>query len=825
MRIAIAAVLTCLSLTAMTAGAEVRTTVRKHTEIPAESLDLALRKLAKDRGFQLVYLTETVAELTTRGATGELTIEEALQQLLIDSPLDFKFVDANTISIFPKVNKSTSSSPEDAAGRLGADASVGALEEVVVTAQKRTERLQDVPVSVSAVSGQTLEAAHATSLADYAAYVPSLQVISFLGQPGQVNLALRGITTGSTASNQTVAIYVDDVPVGSSSIYAGGGSAGIDLLPYDVERIEVLEGPQGTLYGASALGGLLKYVTKEPDLTRTQFQAGVDASTIHNATRAGYGVRASANVPLIADELGVSVSVSHAYTPGYIDNIATGPRSFNSGQQDAVRLAMLWKPTAQFSAEFSALYNRSPFKGAGYVAVNSGAGQLPLGRYDNIDVEPDSNNLTTQLYVAKLRYDAGWSTLTSVSSFSRLVSANQADGSSIFYPFFGTYAAFSTRSDLKKFTQEFRLASPGHERFDWVAGAFFMNEQASAGQTGLALIPGTNEPDPIFNPLIVTNEPSRFREVALFGNGTFKVTDDWDISAGLRGSHNEQSVDESAYGSLFGNTAQDPEVTLFPKVSQNKLTYSVSSSYHLTRDQMIYARVATGYRPGGANKIAPDAPLTFGPDTTTNYEVGIKSEWLDRRVLFNLTGFYIDWKNTQVTGVTPLNLTYISNAGAAVSKGAEMAASWIPLRGLTLGINASYTDTHLTVDVPGLGGVRGDPLPSTPRFSGSTTVHYEHPIAQDFMGQFDTTWRYVGARNTAFPGSTDIIGNYRLASYSTLDLSAGVSRNAWSARLYVRNATNRYSYLFVLPPGAEDAPTSNVILQPRSIGLSIDVKY
>jgi iron complex outermembrane recepter protein len=699
------------------------------------------------------------------------------------------------------------------------------LEEVVVTAQKRTERLQDVPVSVSAVSGQSLEATHATSLADYAAYVPSLQVTSYLGQPGQVNLALRGITTGSTESNQSVAIYVDDVPVGSSSIYAGGGSAGIDLLPYDIERIEVLEGPQGTLYGASALGGLLKYVTRDPDLQQTQFRAGIDGSGVYNATQAGYGVRASANVPIIPGELGFSASASHSYTPGYIDNIATQERSFNSGTQDAARLALLWAPTTQLSVAFSALFNRSPFNGAGYVAVNSVTGQPSLGRYDNTDVEPDSNNVTTQLYVARVRYDAGWANVISVSGFSRFINSNRADGTSTFFPIFGDYAPFATHSDVKKFTQEIRLESPARQALTWVAGAFFTDERASSDQVGLALTPGTNQPDPAVNPLIVTTQPSRFREVAGFGNATYKLTESWDVSAGLRESHNEQSVQETAFGALFEVPATSPTTTPFPQVSQSKFTYSVSSSYHLAPEQMLYARVATGYRPGGANMVAPGASPTFGPDSTTNYEVGIKSEWLDRRLLVNLTEYYIDWQDTQVTSVTPLNLTYISNAGAATSKGTELATRFTPLRGLTFGLNAAYTDATLTVDAPGLGGKRGDPLPSTPKFSGSLNAQFEHPLAGDYTGQINAVWHYVGARNTAFPGSADVVSNYRLAAYNTLDLSAGVSRDKWSARLFARNVTNKYVYTFVLPPGGPDTPSSNVILPPRTIGLSVDVTF
>ena len=154
----------------------------------------------------------------------------------------------------------------------------------------------------------------------------------------------------------------------------------------------------------------------------------------------------------------------------------------------------------------------------------------------------------------------------------------------------------------------------------------------------------------------------------------------------MRESDNVQTVNESAFGFLFGTDASAPEVTPFPKVSQSKFTYSVSSSFHFSPDQMLYARIATGYRPGGANKIVPDAPATFGPDTTTNYEIGIKTEWLDHRLLVDLTEFYIDWKNTQITGVTPLQLTYLSNAGAAVSKGTELTSRVMPLPGLKLGL-------------------------------------------------------------------------------------------------------------------------------------------
>ena len=348
-------------------------------DLPEQPLADALRAIGHQTAVNIVFAPEVVDGVRSPAIHGNLTVDQAVRQALTGKNLQIRQATPSSIVIErPTQDKTAPTTQEEAQNQQE-------LAEVVVTAQKRAERLQDVPVSVSAVSGTTLEATRATSLADYAAFVPGLQVTSYTGQPSQVNLTLRGIGTGSGGANQTVAIYVDEVPVGSSSIYAFGGSSGIDLLPYDVERIEVLEGPQGTLYGASSLGGLLKYVTREPNLQETQFRVGGDASDVYNATRAGYGVRASANVPLIPGELAFSASVSQAYTPGYIDNVPTHERSFNSGRQDAGRLAVLWSPTSQLSVELSAMLNRSPFNGAGYVSVDQATGQPIAGRYANTD--------------------------------------------------------------------------------------------------------------------------------------------------------------------------------------------------------------------------------------------------------------------------------------------------------------------------------------------------------------------------------------------------------------------------------------------------------
>ena len=704
----------------------------------------------------------------------------------------------------------TAAVPTSAWAQIASEDSI-APGEIVVTAQKTLQRAQDVPLVVTAVKGETLSDYGVGRVQDIAATTPALQVDSYFGVPGYYSLALRGITTGSLVSS-TVATYIDDVPLGSSGIYAIGGGIGLDLFPYDLDHVEILEGPQGTLYGASSMGGLLKYVTRTPSLDKNQYRFGGDVMRVSYGSKAGWSARGSADVVLVPGSLSLGISGSHRYTPGFVDNVATGKKDYNHGVQDGVRAVLYWKPSDELTAKVQGLYDRSNFKGYSSIAVN-GTGAPLYGLYKTDSAAPQYNKNTVKLLSADIDYDFGFAELSSTTSYTEMENINSIDAS-VAFSFLGVDAAFVTDPlRVKKFTQELRLASPAEDRFHWMVGTFYTKEKAQWDTFGFAYQPGTTTPAPGFNPLLVTLVPSRFREWAVFGNATFKITDEWDVSGGLRYSRNKQRVSQDVSGLLVGPV---PLIIGPVPSSDGALTFSLSSSYHIDPNAMLYARISSGYRPGGPNFLSPGVPLTFSPDRLTNYELGIKSDLFDKKLMFNLTGFYINWRKVTLQGTTPVGLSFITNGGSASSKGVELTTSLKVARGLTVGGSLSYTDAKLEDDAAVVSGQAGDQLPYTARWAGAVTADYIVPVADDTDASFGLVWRYTGPRNQQFPNAPIF---HRLRSYNKLDLKAGVSRGNVDVNLFVRNATNSHRYVS-WPRGYNPLP-----LDPRTIGLSLDFKF
>ncbi len=249
------------------------------------------------------------------------------------------------------------------------EAAVAGDDEIVVTAQKREERLQDVPISISVVGGAQMQQSGGSQLTDYAAYVPGFQVDN-AGSPGRSTLSLRGVAP--IGPSATVGMYLDDAPIGSSGIYNRAQTFSLDLMPYDIAQLEVLRGPQGTLYGASSIGGLLKYVTVQPDLNSLSVRAGGEIFTIAHGSDMGWAANAMVNVPLVSDKLAVSASYSRRETPGYIDNIFTGEKDVNDAVQQGGRVALLWKPDSNLTIKLSGLWQ----------SVGSGQFRHPLRNAD-----------------------------------------------------------------------------------------------------------------------------------------------------------------------------------------------------------------------------------------------------------------------------------------------------------------------------------------------------------------------------------------------------------------------------------------------------------
>ncbi|HEX4242406.1 MAG TPA: TonB-dependent receptor [Steroidobacteraceae bacterium] len=719
---------------------------------------------------------------------------------------------------------------------LGADqaSAPSTLSEVVVTAQKRVERLQDVPVSVSAIQGPTLEQLQATQLADWAGYVPGLNAVS-QGAPGETFVALDGVAPIAAASE--VGLYVNDTPVGSSSSFQGGNGFTLDLMPYDLDRLEVLRGPQGTLYGASTMGGLIKYVLAAPDLTRFSGRVGGDVFGVQNAGSTGGGARGEVNLPLIQDRLAIRVSGYDENTPGYIDDAATGRRADNPLRQTGGRVALLWRPRDDLSVELDAIYQDSHADNQSIVALDFVTGEPSHGALSDINTLPEPYTQKLELYDATVKWNLHWAELTSMTSYQSFANDTVDDFTGYLGPYLGLFGAatsdFHEDYRLGKFTQELRLASPAGQRLTWLAGAFFthetgVNDEVISGyEPGGADVPGVN-------PLEFADLPSEYKEYAFFGNGTYHFNDWFDLAAGVRYAHNTQTFVEREGGGLL-NPADPvtPVLTVPGSSAEGVTTYSVSPSVHLSKDTMLYARVATGYQPGGPNLVQPGVtglPAQFNSSRLTDYQLGLKSTFLDERASVDLSAFYIDWSKIQVS-VLIRDQSSIENAGSARSEGLDLSARYSPLADLTIGANLTYTDAILTRSVPSIGAADGARLPYIPLWAGALTVDYAHPLGASWQAFAGGGWRYVGARYSDVESSTSNgeLQGYPVKAYGDLDLHFGARTQALTLKLFVKNLADKRAYLapsnYIYDITGAPADIKAPVLQPRTAGLSIDYSF
>jgi iron complex outermembrane recepter protein len=696
------------------------------------------------------------------------------------------------------------------------DGRPGDLEVVIVSAQKRDERLQDVPVPVTAISAAALTETNQLRLQDYYTSITGLSVTPD-DEHGAPVLAIRGITTGP--GTPTVGITVDDVPYGSST-GSGHGYLAPDLDPSDLARVEVLRGPQGTLYGASSMGGLLKYVTVDPtmDALSGRIQAGLDS--VKNGDQSGYSVRGSVNVPL-SDTLAIRASTYSRLDPGYIDDPTLSAKGVNKGEAYGGRLSGLWRPSEDLSLKVNALIQHTRTDGSPDVDIEPGLGDLQqsavrgTGGFDR----------TLQAYSATLKANLGRFALTSVSGYNINTSSDVLDYSPVlgFYTdkfFQVTGTPFAEHLKTTKFTEEVRLAGPIAAHIDWLAGLFYTNETSSETQQLSAAVPASGQ---LVGTWLNDNVPSTFREYAIFTDFTFHLTDAFEVQVGGRESANRQALTESfvgLYDSVFlGLTSP----VLYPEVTtkDNSFTYLVTPRYKLTPDVMLYARLASGYRPGGPNTNYQTygVPPNYSPDTTKNYEIGVKADALDHVLTFDVSLYYIDWKNIQLALVDPSDgASFSANASRAKSQGLEFAVGARPLKGLILSTWVAWNDAQLTAGFPtdAAYGVSGERLPFSSRFSGNASIQQDFPITDRATGYVGGTVSYVGDRLGVF---TSTPARQDLPAYAKTDLRAGVKYQSWDLDFYANNVADRRS---LLNGGLGTViPVAFSYIQPRTVGFAI----
>jgi iron complex outermembrane receptor protein len=712
-----------------------------------------------------------------------------------------------------------------------------AVSEVVVTAEKRTERLMDVPQSVSVVSGQQLQQMQATSMLDWAGYVPGLTVAQ-VGAPGLSFIALDGIPPIGAASE--VGVYVDETPIGSSSSFQGANGFSMDMLPYDLDRAEVLRGPQGTLYGASTMGGLIKYVLTAPDLNTFSGHIGGDVFGVERANQPGGGGRGEVNIPIIDGKLAVRVSAYDENTPGFIDNATTGQKDDNPVRQQGGRVAILWQPVEDFNAQFDAIYQNTHADNLSIVALSQTTGQPLFGNLSNINTLPEPYTQALQLYSMTLNWNLHWAQLTSITSYQTFTNQTTEDLTDYIGKYLGFFGApgpglsdFHEDYRLKKWTQEVRLASPEGQKFEWMVGAFYTHEDGSNYEVFNAY-DATGASLPGFNPLEFVNLPSTYQEYAFFGHATYHFTDWFDLTAGVRYAHNNQTFTQYQGGVLVGSSPPTaPVVTVPGSSSEGVTTFSVAPRFHINKDTIAYARIASGYQPGGPNVVLPGVtgiPSQFSSSRLIDYQLGLKSTFLDGQATADLSAFYINWSKIQV-GVLIGNESAIENAGSARSEGFDFHGTYSPIHGLVFGAGLTYTDAFLTSAVPSIGAADGARLPYIPLWAGSLTVDYSQPVGDGWAGFVGGGWTYSGSRYSAVQGSiaNGEIQGLEVGAYGDMDIHAGVRSHDMTISLFAKNALDSRAFL---APATYfyDALTLPIdikapVLQPRTIGLSIDKSF
>lgn len=722
--------------------------------------------------------------------------------------------------------------------KTGSAAKDEGASEIIVTASKRPERQLDVPSAITAFRGSDLVNRGYTSMKDYLALVPGVQVSQAGGAGTPI---IRGLTTG-TNLGAIVGIVVDGAPVGPSSSFNLGGANSTDLDPIDLERVEVLKGPQGTLYGANTLGGLISYTFARPSLTAVNVVArGEIGSTEHGGTSTS--LHAAVSAPLIQNELGVRVSGYVDRPAGFIDNSVAGIKDQNRQRNWGINGSLRFEPTSDLSINLIGFHQHISQLAQDYVIY--GADRRPLTadlHYDQALFPTYTKNSTVG--IGTIDYDFGSAKLTSVTSYqhinaSILLNAN-ASGLAATLPVLalfggtpvpaGTVVGADAYGPVRKFSEEVRLTSVGDSPLQYVVGAFYTHENANVFND-VSGFDANRQPVSSLSPALGFNLKDTYEELAGFGNVTYKFSTAFDLTGGLRVGRIRQSYDQIFSGSDSGafNTLlflsglpAVPADTGTAHGAQTVKTYLATARYHFSHDGMFYLRYATGFRPGGPNFTVPGLPATFNPDSTDNFEGGVKSKFWGGRGTIDLSAFYMHWKNILIQASAGGLNGYV-NGGRARVYGFEGSASIQPLPRLTLAGTLAYSNAKMTEVDPlaaASAGV-GDPLPNDPKWSGSLLADYRVPIASGWTGVLSGTAKFVGERHSALRSSLTN-PDYVLPSYALFDLRAGVEHGPYEIDLFVRNVTDKRAQLSA---ATADGINEVIVQRPRTFGASLTVRY
>jgi outer membrane receptor protein involved in Fe transport len=724
---------------------------------------------------------------------------------------------------------------------------VDTLEEIVVSATKRDTLLQETPLAITAISGDALERRGAQSLEDFFREVPGLVVQEGETGGGRGRMSIRGVRSQGEA---TVAMYYGETPiVGSEGTAADPGGRTGDLAVYDLRRVEVLRGPQGTLYGSSSMGGAVRYIFNDPDPEALSGRVRTEvSSTEHGGVN--YGGAGMLNLPL-TDQLALRTVGTYTYREGYIDQLALRLNDTNDMEQYSVRSSLQYTPTDTLSLTLMGIHQDSQLDDAAFYRV-------ALGQFNHNWPTQYSYDEQFDLLSAVVKWDLGPAQLVSASAWQnsqteRTVDATATILSSLAAPttacriYFNltapaacstaqrdqylAYAAsrspglFYAVMDTSVLTQELRLSSSGDGAFQWSIGGYFEDRDDDVDSYVVRADAATGR---LIEPLDVTGLryiATDYRQWAAFGEGTYEFVPGWSVTAGLR---------YYDYTKTVAGEVVTPSAPTFQAASPYTSTTTGESGIvgkfgvngQLTDDLMVYATAAEGFRPGGTNNT-PNIPqdlIPFEADSLWSYELGLKTQWLQDKLVVNVAGYRIDWDNIQVSTRTADNVfSFITNAGAARVYGFEAESNYRPTQRLTLGATFNVMDSHLTEDqinssslASATIGRAGDKIPYVPRYSGSASISYLLPLSgMDLIGSAD--YSYTGTYSNTFRRTASTYR--RIGNYSILNLRLTAEFGRYSVAAFVKNATDANEPVF------SDGTTLAVAPWPRTVGVSFEASF
>jgi iron complex outermembrane recepter protein len=701
----------------------------------------------------------------------------------------------------------------------GDQADSNELQDIVVTAQKTSEPLSKVPISLAVVSGGTLADEHITDYADLARAVPNLSFTSF-GGPGQSNIEIRGIS--SQAGSATTGIYLDDVPIDMLNIYTAGAT---EPRFFDIDRVEVLRGPQGTIYGASSMGGTIHFVSNQPDLNKV---SGEVHSSVGGTQGGGVNYEGDSvvNLPIVDGVAALRLGALYDHESGWINRVNPDgglvARNINDVDTTVIRATLKVQPTDALTITPAVFLQRVSAGGQDLFG-------LDLPGFESPTLVPETSRDEYAITSLTINYDFGWADLTSVSGYFWRQDDRNIDGTVYDSEYIGESlqaqygyggAAISAlaapvqfNTGVNQFHQEVRFASkPGgpDDKWAWIGGVYYSKTRTSLldnehipgfnstfesvyGETPLAGLGAAFPDDLVYYAL------SEFvnTEKAVFGQVTYAVLPALKVTVGARYEEANEDLAFTTAGYFGGGTP--------PFASSAKgdaLTPKAVIAYDLSDTTMVYASAAEGFRDGGVNRPVPiplcsadlaglgltQAPAQYKSDKLWSYELGVKSRALENSVTMTGALYDIHWNNIQTDIILPTCTFDIKdNIGSADSKGVEAQIDARLNEHVTLMLGGNYTSAKIVEPVTLLGVEKGDRVPGVPDYSVNTSAEYSQPFEFGGRGTVRVNGQWTGSsQGTIIHGDPD----FNRPSYFVMGASTGMHWGNCDVSLFITNLLN-----------------------------------